>query len=149
MPLLVSDCMTTEVVTVRTGVPLSEAVRLMRLNKIRHLCIVNAEGRLVGIVSDRDLARALPSVLAGDTGAEFTRVLEMTQVGHIMTRAPLVASSSDPLWRAAHLLRDRRIGALPVIDHGQLVGILSTTDCLSAIAPPTPPAVPDAGEQAA
>lgn len=131
---VVADRMTSDVVVAHPALALDEAVRLMKLNKIRHLCIVSAGGHLVGVLSDRDISRALPSALSENSGSEFTRIMEMTRVGHIMTRAPVVVSSTTPIGRAAVLMRDHRIDALPVVDRGQLVGILTTTDCLGALA---------------
>ncbi len=131
----VADRMSSDVIVAYPTLQLAEAVRLMRLNKIRHLCVVSAAGQLVGIVSDRDVSRALPSVLSENAGAEFTRVLETTRVGHIMTRAPIVAAPTVELWRAAKLMLENRVDALPVVEAGHLVGILTTTDCLSALLP--------------
>jgi acetoin utilization protein AcuB len=135
---VVADCMSTDVIVADFGVPLAEAVRLMNLNKIRHLCVVSAAGQVVGILSDRDISRALPSALSEASRSEFTRVLEMTHVGQVMTRDPMVVSPTMPLNLAALLLRDYRINALPVVDNDQLVGILTTSDCLSALADSPP-----------
>jgi|CXWL01.1.fsa_nt_gi acetoin utilization protein AcuB len=130
----VGDHMSTDVIVTHTGLQLSDAVRMMKLNQIRHLCVMSAGGQLVGIVSDRDVSRALPSALVHGADAEYTRVLENTRVGHIMTRVPVVASPQLPLARAALLMRERHIDALPVVEGGELVGILTSTDCLSVLA---------------
>lgn len=135
MKNVVADRMSHEVIVVHPGLRLAEAVLLMRLNKIRHLGIVSAAGQLVGIVSERDVSRALPSELSEDDGAEFTRALETTRVGHIMTRATTVAAPSTELWRAAQLMLENRIDALPVVERGTLLGILTTADCLSSLLP--------------
>jgi acetoin utilization protein AcuB len=102
--------------------------------KIRHLPVVNGQGLLVGIVSDRDMRSALPSSLLGREEYEkaLERVLDYT-VDDIMTQEPLTISIYYTIQDTLLVMRQKRVGALPVIDeNGYLKGILSTRDLLSS-----------------
>jgi CBS domain-containing protein len=127
----VEQRMTRTVVTLSETDSLREAIASMQRHRIRHLPIV-AGDRVVGIVTDRDVKRATPSLLSGVSQAEFDRVLNQTQVGHVMTRNPYTVTPSTPLRDAVKLLLDRRFSALPVVEAGALMGILSVTDLLQA-----------------
>jgi acetoin utilization protein AcuB len=103
-------------------------------NKIRHLPVVNGYGLLVGIVSDRDMRSAMPSSLLGREEYEkaLERVLDYT-VDDIMTEDPLTISIYYTIQDTLLVMRQKRVGALPVIDeNGYLKGILSTRDLLSS-----------------
>jgi len=125
--------MTRALHTVRPDDPLAHALRLTRAHRVRHLPVVGEDGKLVGIVSDRDIRLAMPSPL---TVADPDRVdyLERTPVSAIMTSEVITCSGADPIEDAAKLLYRHRIGALPVTDaSGTLQGILSETDLLYAM----------------
>lgn len=114
---IVADIMVTPVVTAAPGSPVGEARRLLEKSRVRHLAVLEA-GLLVGIVSDRDL-RSAPS--------------ESVPLGEIMTRTVFVLSPDTSLGRAARLFRERRFGAMPVLDGRELVGIVSVVDVLKAL----------------
>jgi len=123
--------MKTELVTLTPEDTLREAVRLELQRKIRHIPIVDA-GKLVGIVTDRDIKRALPSPLTGQLAREeYDAVLDETRVGKVMTRDPQTVSPDDTLATAVQLMFDKRIGGIPVVENGKLVGIYTQTDALS------------------
>ena len=128
----VEQRMTRPVITLAEGQSLREAIAVMQRHRIRHLPVV-AEDRLLGILTDRDVKRATPSLLSGVSQEEFDRVLKETAVGHVMTRNPFSVSPSTPLRDAVKLLVDRRFSALPVVESGRLVGIVSGTDMLRAL----------------
>jgi len=113
--MLVGDVMQTRVVTVAPFTTVPEALGLAQRRGIRHLPVV--DGGLVGIVSDRDLKRAL-----GAGGAEERRV------DQIMTRAVVTVTPGAPVEEAARVMLEERISALPVVDGGRLVGIVTETD---------------------
>lgn len=107
------------------------AVALERRRKIRHIPIVE-NGVLVGIVTDRDLKRAMPSLLTGTDQQTYERVTRTTQVKQIMTRSPMTIAPDAPLREAVRILCDKKFGALPVVEGGTLVGIITETDVLRA-----------------
>ena len=131
----VSQLMTRNVVTIETSDSCLEAVARMHRAKVRHLPVVEAGGYLVGVVTDRDLRHHLfkPHVLREIGGLAVDVLLKPVPVSEIMS-APVV--SIDPgadLTEAAGLMRDQRIGSLPVVDAGRVVGILTETDLLRQI----------------
>lgn len=115
--------MTREVVTVSPGATVAEALDEMGTHGIRHLPVVD-DGRLVGVVTDRDLRLALDP----DGSAPRTATVEDT-----MTSSPIVVASELPIESAAALLSENRIGCLPVVDDGEIVGILTRSDLLRSL----------------
>lgn len=120
----VRDAMTQRVTTVTPSTAVTTALRLMYIQHIRHLPVV-ADGRLVGIVSDRDVRPAARS-------APATTIRERL-VGQVMTPAVRWGRPDDELYAAIKDMLAWRISALPVVEHDQLVGILTTTDCLHVL----------------
>ena len=125
--LLVRDSMTREVVTVAPGATAAEALALCRERRIRHLPVVDG-GRLVGLISDRDLRSATPAL--GDP--DRTAALERITVGDEMAREVVTARPDDPIEHAAMAMYEKRIGCLPVVDGEALVGILTASDVMKA-----------------
>jgi acetoin utilization protein AcuB len=125
------DLMTQEVITVRPSQMLSDAVEAMRRKKIRHLPVVES-GKLVGIVTDRDVKRALPSVFSGDQD-EYDRVLNETPVDKVMTKDPYTVGPKDEIKDALAVMIERKIGAVPVVSNGALIGIVTDIDYLKAL----------------
>jgi acetoin utilization protein AcuB len=119
--------MTRTVKTVKPMDSLARAREIMVENRINQLPVV-AMGKLAGIVTDRDLRDAYPSALAG--GQHST--LEDAQVESVMTVNVLTLGPEDPLMRAAELMRNERIGAVPVVEKDHLVGIVTRSDILRA-----------------
>lgn len=124
--------MKTELVTLAPEVTLREAVRLELQRKIRHIPIVDASGALLGIVTDRDIKRALPSPLTGQLAREdYDAVLDGTPLAKVMTRDPQSVSPDTTLAEAVKLMFEKKIGGLPVVESGKLVGIFTQTDALA------------------
>ena len=121
--------MSRSVVTLTPQETLRDAVNLLRTNRIRHLPVVDGS-RLVGIVTDRDIKRATPSVLSGVGREEYDRVLATTKVERLMTREPITVTPKSRLKAAIEIFIERRVGALPVVEDGLLVGILTDVDIL-------------------
>ena len=128
----VLDLMTQEVHTLPPEASLRDAWQLMRAQHIRQIPIVE-NGLLVGIVTDRDVKRALPSLFSKAKENEVDTVLDMTTVGRVMTREPFTVTSSDPIRKPLDLMIDRKIGGVPVVDEGKLVGIVSDMDFLKLV----------------
>ena len=126
--LLVKDSMTREVVVLSPETTAGEALALCRERRIRHLPVLE-EGQLVGIVSDRDLRSAAPAL--GDPGR--AEALQNLQISDVMTRDVVITRPDDPIEEAANRMQERRIGCLPVIEDGALVGILTSSDVMEAL----------------
>ena len=127
--MLVGDWMSTDVATVTEDVSMIKAGRIMRDKKIRRLPVVDKDGRLVGIVSERDLKAASPSSATSLDMYEMTYLLSELKVKGIMTREPTYIRRGDTVERAALIMRDRKFGSLPVTDEdGKVVGIITDTD---------------------
>ena len=126
--LLVRDSMTSEVVALSPRATAAEALATCRDRRIRHLPVLEGK-RLVGIVSDRDLRSAAP--VLGDPGR--ASALERIELSEVMTGDVVTASPDDPIEEAANMMRENRIGCLPVIENGALVGILTSSDVMEAL----------------
>lgn len=126
--LLVRDSMVREVVTVSPETTAAQALGLCRERGIRHLPVLD-EGRMVGLISDRDLRRATPAL--GDKNR--AAALEQIRVGDEMSREIATADPDDPIEQAAMSMHERKIGCLPVVEGDELVGILTASDVMAAL----------------
>ncbi len=126
--LLVKDSMTREVATLPPQATAGEALALSVERRIRHMPVVEG-GRLVGIVSDRDLRSAIPAL--GDPAR--SEALGRVRVREIMTREVATARPGDPVEEAANAMREKKIGCLPVVEEGALVGIVTSSDVMEAL----------------
>jgi CBS domain-containing protein len=130
-----ASIMTADPRCVRPETGLQEALSLMDGAYVRHLPVVSEAGRLVGLLSDRDLLRAtgwLPSGRENDPGLDGANRKRPTTVEQVMARNVVTASPDDEIVGAAVNLAGRRIGCLPVVRNDILVGIVSEMDVLSA-----------------
>ncbi|HTM20400.1 MAG TPA: CBS domain-containing protein [Kofleriaceae bacterium] len=119
--LLVSDLMSTALLTVRPGDTIERAELDMKLAGIRHFPVVDGRGRLVGVVSDRDLLRAF-----GHVGAKQIKIAD------VMTTDVCTVTEYMPAANAAATMLERRFDCLPVVgDDGRLVGLISASDFLA------------------
>jgi acetoin utilization protein AcuB len=126
--LLVEDSMAREVVTLRPDTTAEEALGLSRRKKIRHFPVVEG-GTLVGIVSDRDLRSATPVLGEPGRAAALKEIL----VSEVMSSEPVTANPRDPIELAADVMREKQISCLPVVENGNLVGIVTSTDMMKAL----------------
>jgi acetoin utilization protein AcuB len=129
----VLDVMQSQVITVLPQTTVPAAERLMREQGVRHLVVVDGEALLVGIVSARDLARALPSPATSLARHEVNGLLDRLTVAEIMTRPVIVVEPSRRLDEALRVMLLERISALPVTDVGRLVGILTDADVFDLV----------------
>lgn len=127
--ITVADVMTPEPITVRLDTPLQEVIGLMKSHACRQLLVVDPV-HLVGIITDRDVRLAMNSPLVLHERADDLSLLKNVTAGVVMTADPMTVSSPDPATRAARLMRTYKFGALPVVDEGKLVGIVTVTDIL-------------------
>jgi acetoin utilization protein AcuB len=86
----------------------------------------------VGIISDRDLKRAMPSVVAGATAEEYQVFMDETPVEHAMTTDPIASTPDTDLVDLVREFCQKKVGAIPVVDGGRLVGIVTQTDMMEA-----------------
>ena len=130
--MLVEDVMSRSVVTLTPTQTLRDAINLLQSHRIRHLPVVD-ESKVVGIVTDRDVKRATPSVVSGVARDEYDRVLATIKVAQFMTREPLTVTPKSGLKAAVEIFIERKVGALPVVEDGHVVGILTEIDILRVV----------------
>lgn len=128
--MLVRSRMTREVIVASPSMSVAEAIAVTRQHRIRHLPVVQ-DGRLVGVASDRDLRLAIPPQ-GSMPDAERRELMDRTRVGDVMVKEVITVTPDAPVEEAAALLAENKIGCLPVLSDGRLVGILSETDVLHA-----------------
>ena len=124
------EYVTQNVHTVTETQTLRDVVKLMGAGTFRHVPVVDQLGELIGIVSDRDVRRVLPS--PGCEAADVDQFIDRTLVSEVMTRNPLTISPEADLRSVLHLILRYRVGALPIVTNGSLVGIITITDLLRA-----------------
>jgi acetoin utilization protein AcuB len=126
--LLVQDFMKGEVLTLSPDASAFDALRLCHDRRIRHIPIVE-DGRLVGIISDRDILAASPPL--GDR--QRVDVLKGTRLGDVMAREVVTTYPQDTLVHAAQVMYERKIDSLPVMAEEELVGIVTSSDVMRAL----------------
>ena len=126
----VRNIMTTDVSTVQETDSLLDVTMLFVQTHFRHIPVVRGK-ELVGIVTERDIKQAVPSLMARAGGEDaYNTVMESTPISRVMTRNPITVSPEQHVFEAANILYTRHIGCLPVVENGELKGFLSTTDML-------------------
>lgn len=131
--MLVCDYMSSNVETLPEGACLLDAALLIRRTGRRHVPVVNAAGGVVGIVTDRDVSRVAPSLLSHITPEEYNAVFEATPITRAMTPNPITVAPDTAMRDAVAILYARKIGSLPVVEFGKLVGILTISDALGLL----------------
>ncbi|MCJ7710227.1 MAG: CBS domain-containing protein [Chloroflexi bacterium] len=126
--MLVKERMTRQAIVAAPDLPILDALHLMRQEHIRRLPVVDKSGRLVGIVSDRDLLLASPSPATSLSAWELTHLLAKVTLRDVMSKKVITVTEDTPLEDAARIMADSKIGGLPVVRNGSLVGIITETD---------------------
>jgi acetoin utilization protein AcuB len=124
--------MTEDPATAKPQDTLRAAIEKMALVACRRLPVMQA-GRLVGIVADKDIREALNSPLILRERWQDEELMDHATVGACMTPNPITVAPETPVVEAAQLMRDRKIGGLPVMHGDELVGIVTETDLLDAL----------------
>ena len=119
--MLVARRMSRDPIAIAPEASIQQAIELMKEHSIRHLPVVDGEERLVGWVSDTDLR-----------GVFIASMIEELTVGDVMIADPITVSSTDVLEQAALLITEHKIGGMPVLEDGKLVGIITVVDILEA-----------------
>ena len=128
----VRDLMVRDVVSAPIGTPVQTAFHLMRDGGFRHLPVLDNGGKLVGIVSDRDLREVGAIYTDDDTGLDELLVTEESTVESVMSSNPITIAPDAPVRQAVKLIKEWRVGCLVVTDADEMVGILSYMDILDA-----------------
>ena len=126
--MLVRDAMTSAPITVLDTTTLPDVARIFDEKHIRRAPVLNASGKLVGIVSDHDVMTTMPSPATTLSRWEMNSLLEKLPVKDFMTSRVWVTPSDCPIEEVARFLLDKKIGALPVVDDGELIGIITESD---------------------
>ena len=136
METTVKDVMTLKVMTLKMDQQLSLAEDVMNLSRIRHLPVLDdAGGRLVGIVSQRDLFRGALAQAVGYTQRTRRKLLDKLKIKDVMSATVVTTTPETPLMEAARVLIERKIGCLPVVAaDGRLAGILTEADFVALYA---------------
>ncbi len=125
--MLVGDRMSHPVITIPPDMPILDALNLMRVEHVRRVPVVK-NGKLIGIVSDKDLLNASPSAATTLSVHEVNYWLSKITVEEIMTRDVITVTVDTPIEEAARIMADNKVGGLPVMRDGKLVGIITETD---------------------
>ena len=127
--MLIRERMTRNPVLCAPDLPVNEAFDLMKKERIRRLPVVEKNGKLVGIVSDKDLLRVSPSPATTLSAFEIPYLLSKVKVSDVMTRKVISVGEDTPIEDAARIMVDNKIGGLPVVNEdGAVVGIITETD---------------------
>ncbi|MCH8131665.1 MAG: CBS domain-containing protein [Myxococcales bacterium] len=125
----VRDIMPRKMVTISESDRLSTVEDIMTLGHVRHMPVVRA-GKLVGVVSERDLLRASLSNLNEFGNEERRAFLQVVEIGRVMSTPPVVTALETSVEDAARVMAERKIGCLPVVDGDRLLGLITETDVL-------------------
>ncbi|MCD4782902.1 MAG: CBS domain-containing protein [Candidatus Eremiobacteraeota bacterium] len=128
----VKDYMTGNVITVREEDSLLQARNSMKKNQIRHLPVLNDEGKLVGIITFSNIMGYTPTQAISMNFWEMMDIISRKKVKDAMTVAPATATPDMPIEDVATLFREEKVGILPVIEENHLIGIITDTDVLNA-----------------
>ena len=130
--MLVKDYMTTEVTALQETDSLLDAAMIFVRSSFRHVPVVR-DKKVVGIITERDVKQFAPSLLSRTSAEEYNQVMETTPISRVMTREPAVLTPNQPVFDAATVLHSKRVGCMPVVENGELVGIITTTDLLGLL----------------
>lgn len=125
--MLIKERMSSPVVTVDPSLPIMQALDLMKKKRIRRLPVVK-DGKMMGIVSEGDLLDASPSDATSLSVWELNYLLGKITVDEIMSKNVITVGEDTPIEEAAYLMDENKIGGLPVMSNGDLVGLITETD---------------------
>lgn len=125
--MLVGERMKHPVITIQHDMPIVDALNLMKREHIRRTPVLK-DGKLVGIVSDKDLLNASPSPATSLSVWEMNYLLSKIKVKDVMSKTVLTVQADTPIEEAARIMADNKIGGLPVMRGEDMVGIITETD---------------------
>jgi len=125
--MFVGERMSHPIISISPDMPVHDALDMFKRERIRRAPVVN-EGKLVGIVSDKDLLNASPSPATSLSIWEMNYLLSKITVSEVMTKKVLTVAEDTPIEEAARIMADNKIGGVPVMRDGHVVGIITETD---------------------
>ncbi len=125
--MLVKERMSQPVITVNPDMPIMEALALMKSERIRRAPVV-ADGKMLGIVSEKDLLNAGPSDATSLSVWEANYLVSRIKVRDVMTKKVLTVDEDTPIEEAARIMADNKVGGLPVTRAGEVVGVITETN---------------------
>lgn len=125
--MLIKKRMSQPVITVQPDMPVQDCLKLMQRERIRRTPVVE-NGRLVGIVSDKDLLNASPSDATSLSIWEINYLVSRIKVKDVMTKDVLTITEDMPIEEAARIMVDNKVGGLPVVKNGDVIGLITETD---------------------
>lgn len=126
--MLIGERMSKPVISVPPNTPIQEALNRMRREHVRRFPVITEDGKLVGIVSQSDLLHASPSDATSLSVWELNYLISRIEVEEVMTREVLTVTEDTPVESAARIMADNKIGGMPVMRDGQVVGMITETD---------------------
>lgn len=128
----VGDLLTRDVASVWGDTTAATAWSIMRARRIRHLPVIDTDRLLIGMLSERDLRAAILRVIDEAPPEGIAPALARIRVNEVMTWGVLTVGRETSLREAAAILRERNVGALPVVEGGRVIGMLTATDVIAA-----------------
>ena len=125
--MLIKERMSKPVISIPPEMPILDALKLMQREKIRRVPVIK-DGKMVGIVSDKDLLNAGPSDATSLSVWEMNYLMSKIMVRDVMTREVRTIHEDTPIEEAARIMADNKIGGLPVMRDGRVVGLITETD---------------------
>ena len=130
--MLVRDCMSKKIITINEDTPIMQALRIMKDNNIRRLPVIK-NSDIIGMVTDKDLKEATPSKATSLDVHEIYSLLSEIKVKDIMSKDLYTIGPDESVEKAAMLMLKRKISGLPVLEKGNLIGIITQTDIFKAL----------------
>ncbi|MCA9872464.1 MAG: CBS domain-containing protein [Anaerolineales bacterium] len=126
--MLIKNRMSQPVITVDPDMPIMDALNLMKTHSIRRTPVIDQQGKLIGIVSDKDLLNAGPSDATSLSVWEINYLIGKIKVKQVMTRAVLTVEGETPIEEAARIMVDNKVGGLPVMNGDEIIGVITESD---------------------
>lgn len=127
--MLVKERMKHPVITVKPDQPIMDVLNMMKREKIRRTPVVDTHGKLIGIVSEKDILNAGPSAATSLSVWEINYLLSKIKVEDVMTKKVVTVNEDIPIEEAAYIMAVNKIGGLPVTrQDGGIVGVITETD---------------------
>ncbi len=129
--MYVKNRMTKNPITITSNEPITDAVALMREKNLKRVPVVDGD-KVVGILTQSDIQKVSPTKATSLSVFEINYILSKTTVKDAMTKKPIIIEADNLLEEAAVIMRQNRIGTLPVVENGKLVGIITESDIFDA-----------------
>jgi len=130
--MLVGERMSHPVITVTQEMPVHDVLAMFKKDNIRRAPVIK-DGKMVGIVSDSDLLNASPSLATTLSVWEINSLLSKVTVKHVMTKKVKTIEVDTPIEEAARIMADLKIGGMPVMHKGKIVGMITATDLFKVL----------------